>query len=66
MDEDANKKKKLVDSAAVARRMKRTGSEMMLSVIGKFVSRLEEVDKRPMTQALRARSDDASRSPLSI
>jgi hypothetical protein len=52
--EDANKKKKLVDSAAIAW-MKRSGSEMMLSVIGTFIYRLEEVDKRTMTRALRAR-----------
>jgi hypothetical protein len=46
--EDANKKKRMVDFAAVAW-LKHIGSKMLLSVIGTFIYRSEEVDKWPMT-----------------
>jgi hypothetical protein len=49
--EDANKKKRMVDFAAVAW-LKRIGSKMLLSVIGTYIYRYEEVDERPMTRAL--------------
>jgi hypothetical protein len=55
----------MVDFAAVAW-LKRICSKMSLSVNGTFIYRNEEVDKRTMTRALRARSDDASRSPLAL
>jgi hypothetical protein len=57
--EDANKKKRMVDFAAVAW-LKRIGSKMLLSVIGMFIYRSDEVDKWPITRALRAQSDDTS------